>query len=131
MALHFKLQINKVKKWCLFFSLTFLVPPELDYLALLSALRHFIIINRHIPRGINKLINRVTTTLETKEKDSIMVKWCSNVVPEFLEKYLSSPRKPCVLLAGSVLSLKCKKLWFLWNWSIYDIGWSRTPLSAT
>lgn len=83
------------------------MPPERDYLALLSALRHFIIINRHIPRGIN---NRVTTTLETKEKDSIMVKWCSNVVPEFLEKYLSSPRKPCVLLAGSVLSLKCKKL---------------------
>lgn len=86
------------------------MPPELDYLALLSALRHFIIINHHIPRGINKLIQRVATTLETKEKDSIMVKVCSNVVPEFLEKYLSSPRKPCVLLAGSVLSLKCKKI---------------------
>lgn len=54
--------------------------PEWDCLAPLPALRLFIIINHHIPRGINRLTNRVTTTLETKEKESIMAKWCLNVV---------------------------------------------------
>lgn len=68
MALHFKLQINEVKDDALFSTLSFLVSPELDYLAFHSALQHFVVINHHVPGGINRLINRVTTTSETKGK---------------------------------------------------------------
>ena len=63
----------------MFPSLIFLVLPEWDCLAPLSALRHFIIINRHIPSGVNRLTNRITT-LGTREKESIMANWCSNLV---------------------------------------------------